>query len=72
MGWEDFSNNTQFVAGMGNGCCGDQPLKQTFPRLYGIATTTDRETSVESLLTRLGAEERRSWDVRFIQDFNDW
>ena len=28
--------------------------------------------SVESSLTRLGAGERRSWDVCFTQEFNDW
>ena len=47
-----------------------QPLQRAFPRLYGIAT--DREASVEYSLIRLGAGERRSWDVRFIRDFNDW
>ena len=30
------------------------------------------EAFIESSLTRLGAGERRSWDVRFIQDLNDW
>ena len=48
-----------------DGWCGDQPFQLAFPRLYGIAT--NREASVESSLTRLGTEERRSWDVRFIR-----
>ena len=39
------------------------------PRLYGIAF--DKEVSVEASLLRQGVEER-SWDVRFIRDFNDW
>ena len=66
MGWEDFSKNCQFVVGLGNrirfwqhSWYGDQPLQLAFPRLYGIAI--DREASVESSLTRLGAGERRSW-----------
>ena len=41
-----------------------------FPRLYGIAF--DKEVSVEASLLRQRVEERRSWDVRFIRDFNDW
>ena len=41
-----------------------------FPRLYGIAF--DKEVSVEASLLRKGVEERRSWNVRFIRDFNDW
>ena len=45
-------------------------IKPAFPRPYGIAT--DMEASIESSLTRLGAGERRSWDVRLFQDLNDW
>ena len=42
-----------------------------FPRLYGIAI--DKEVSVEaSCQSRQGAEDRRIWDDRFIQEFNDW
>ena len=65
------------LLGVGNGVkfwqdgwCGDQPLQLAFLGLYNIAT--NREAFVESSLTRLGAGERRSWDVRFIQDLNDW
>ena len=32
----------------------------------------DKEVSVEASLLRQRVEERRSWDVRFIRDFNDW
>ena len=53
-----------------DGWCRNQPLQLTFLRLYGIST--NREAFVESSLTRLGAGERRSLDVRFIRDFNDW
>ena len=77
MDWEDFSKNTQFVVGMGNivrfwqdGWYGDQPFHLAFLRLYGIVI--DREASMEASLTRLGVGERRSWDVCFIREFNDW
>ena len=53
-----------------DGWCGDQPLQLAFPGLYGIAI--DRQASVESSLTRLGVGERKSWDVQFIWDLNDW
>ena len=39
-------------------------------RLYGIAI--DMEVSIEASLSRQGAKNRRIWDVRFIQEFNDW
>ena len=77
MGWEDFNKNCQFVVGLGNrvrfwqdGWCGGQPFLLAFPRLYGIAI--DKEVSVETSLSRQGAEDRRIWDVRFIREFNDW
>ena len=38
--------------------------------MYGI--TIDKEVSVETSLSRQGAEEKRIWDVRFIREFNDW
>ena len=41
-----------------------------FPRLYGIAI--DKKVFVEVSLSRQGVEDRRIWDVRFIQEFNDW
>ena len=76
MGWETFSHCTRFVNGMENwvrfwhDCwCGDHPLKAVFPALY--ETTIDREAFVESFLVRQGVGER-SWDVRFLCDFNDW
>ena len=76
MGWEDFNKNCQFVVGLGNrvrfwqdGWYGDHLFRLAFPRLYGIAF--DKEISVEASLLRQGVEERRSWDVHFIRDFND-
>ena len=50
--------------------CGDSPLKLTYLLVYGIAS--DKGASVASSLKRLGREERRSWDVRFIRRPNDW
>ena len=76
MGWETFSHCTRFVIGMENwvrfcpDCwCGDHPLKAVFSALY--ETAIDREAFVESSLVRQGVGER-SWDVRFLRDFNDW
>ena len=40
-----------------------------FPTLYGIAI--DKKVFVEVSLSRQGVEDRRIWDVRFIQEFND-
>ena len=50
--------------------CGDQPLQLTFLVLYEI--TINREASIELSLARQGLGERKSWDVRFTQDVNDW
>ena len=38
--------------------------------MYGIAS--NKEASVASSLERLGIEDRRSWNVHFIQRPNDW
>ena len=77
MGWEDFSKNIHFEVGVGDRVklwidqwCGDSPLKSTFPSVYGIAS--NKEASVASSLDQLGIEERRSWNVLFIQRPNDW
>ena len=77
MGWEDFSKHTRFEIGMGNrvkfwhDCwCGDQPLQMTFPVLYELAI--DKEASVALSLPRQREGERRTWDVRFTWDSNDW
>ena len=77
MGWADFSKNTHFAVGVGSRVkfwqgvwCGDQPFQLAFPRLYGIATY--REASIEFSLLRLGVGERRSWNVCFLRDLNDW
>ena len=77
MGWEVFSKNIQFEIGVGDRVklwtdqwCGESPLHLIFPGVYRIAS--NKEASVASSLERLGIEERRSWDVRFIQRPNDW
>ena len=77
MGWEEFSKNIQFQVGVGNRVklwidqwCGESPLQLSFPNVFGMAS--NKEASVASSLERLGIEERRSWDVHFIQRPNDW
>ena len=77
MDWEAFRKNTQFEIRVGNRVkfwqdwqCGDQPLQLAFPILYEIAT--NREALVDLSLARQGVGERRSWDVRFTRDLNDW
>ena len=65
MGWEEFSKNIQFKAGVGDRIklwidqwCGDSLLQLTFPRVYEIAS--NKEALVASSLERLGIEERKS------------
>ena len=77
MGWEIFSKNIQFEVGVGdkvkfwkNQWCGDSPLQLTFLAMFGIAS--NKADFVASCLERLGIEEWRSWDVRFIRRPNDW
>ena len=77
MGWEEFSKNIRFKAGVGDRIklwtdqwCGDSPLQLSFPVVYGIAS--NKEASMASSLERLEIEERRSWDVRFIRRPNYW
>ena len=42
----------------------------TFLGVYGIAS--NKEASMASSLERLGREEQKRWDVRFIRRPNDW
>ena len=71
------AKNIQFEVGVGdrvkfwtNWWCGDSPLQLTFPVGYEIAL--NKEASVAFSLEWLGIEERRSWDICFIQRPNDW
>ena len=48
----------------------DSPLQLTFSVVYGIAS--NKGASGASSFERLGMEEWRSWDVRFIRRPNDW
>ena len=50
--------------------CGDSPIQLTFSIVFGIAS--NKAAFVASCLERLGIEEWRSWDVRFIRRPNDW
>ena len=65
MGWEVFSKNIRFEAGVGDRVklwtdqwCWDSPLQLTFPVVYGIAS--NKEESATSSLERLGIGEWRS------------
>ena len=76
MVWEVFSKNILFEVGVGDGVkvwtdqwYGDSP-HLSFSVVYRIAS--NKEASVASSLERLGIEERRSGDVRFIWRPNDW
>ena len=77
MGWEFFNKYVQYKVGVGDrvkfwsdGWCGDLPLLLAFPTLYNFAA--NKEASVESSLICQGARDRRTWDVHFIRDPNDW
>ena len=77
MGWKDFSQHTRFEIRVGNRVrfwhdfwCGDSHLWLTFLVVYEIAT--NKEVFVALSLTRQRKGERRTWDVRFTQDLNDW
>ena len=77
MGWEVFRKNLHFKVGMGDGVkfwtnswYGDLPLHLAFPILYSFAA--NKEASIGSSLLCQGAENRRTWDVRFIRGPNDW
>ena len=76
MGWEDFSQHTQFEIGVGNrvrfwhNCwCGDQPLQVKLPVLYVIAINKEAFVALSLTRQRKGG---RTWDVRFTRDLNDW
>ena len=77
MGWEVFSKNIRFEVELRDRVkfwidrwCEDLPLQLAFPVVYRIAT--NREASVDSSLERLRIKEQRSWNVRLIQEPNDW
>ena len=77
MGWEVFNKYVQYKVGVedrvkfwSDRWCGDLPLLSAFPTLYNFAA--NKEASVESSLICQGARDRRTWDVRFIWDPNDW
>ena len=50
--------------------CGDTPLKDLFPHLF--LCSTNREASIESVISRSDMSFVRTWNISFIRDFNDW
>ena len=69
--------NIQFEVGVGDRVkfwtdrwCGVLPFQLTFLVVFGIAS--NKAASMASCLERLGIDEQRCWDIRFIQRPNDW
>jgi hypothetical protein len=50
--------------------CGDRPLKDAFPELFGCAT--NRHATVASLLLQSASGSRPTWNITFVRNFNDW
>jgi hypothetical protein len=50
--------------------CGDRPLKDIFPDLYACAS--NRQATIDSILSHSALGSRSDWNVQFIRNFNDW
>jgi hypothetical protein len=77
LGWDVFLERIEFSVGKGDRIrfwfdkwCGTSPLKDLFPNLY--LCSTDRDTSVVSVLSRSDLDASCSWNISFVRDFNDW
>ena len=76
MIWDKFLLNIQFDVSLGNRIqlhdywWGEQLLRVVYLLFYD--NSINWEASMESMLVRQVTGKRRHWDVRFIQDFNDW
>jgi hypothetical protein len=77
LGWADFMERIKFFVGKGDRIkfwfdkwCGDSPLKDLFPSLF--LCSSDRHTSVTSVLSRADLDASSFWNVSFVRDFNDW
>ncbi len=77
LGWDVFMERVEFTVGKGDRIkfwsdkwCGNSPLKDLFPILF--LCSTDRHTSVASVLSRSDLDASCSWNIYFVRDFNDW
>ena len=50
--------------------CGDIPLKDLFPLLF--LCSTNRDASLEFVMSNSDQPNSRAWNISFIRDFNDW
>ena len=76
-GWDIFHHHFKLVAGLGTRTlfwhdrwCGDIPLKVMFPMLFSCSSS--QSALVASCLYASTDGAGRSWNITFIQDFNDW
>ena len=76
-GWDIFHHHLKLVAGLGTRTlfwhdrwCGDIPLKVMFPMLFSCSSS--QSALVASCLYASIDGAGRSWNITFIQDFNDW
>jgi hypothetical protein len=75
--WSDFVAHVDFEVGVGDRIrfwidrwCGDRPLMDVFPDLYVCAS--NRQATIDSILTRSASGSRSDWNVQFVRNFNDW
>ena len=77
IGWDVFLKHIEFSAGRGDRIrfwydkwCGEMPFKDLFPLLFGCVT--NRNASIEEVVSRPSASTAREWNISFLRDFNDW
>ena len=77
LGWGTLLEHIKFSAGRGDRLrfwvdkwCSDTPLKELFPLLF--LCSTNREASIESVLSSSDLPNLCAWNISFVQDFNDW
>jgi hypothetical protein len=75
MGWSLFCRHTSLILGNGSRIrfwddvwCGEMPLKEAFPFLYGIACDKNAPVAA-NLVSESGSIK---WDVSFIRAAHDW
>ena len=76
-GWGTLLEQITFSTGRGDRIrfwmdkrCGDTLLKDLFSLLF--LCSTNREASIESVMSRSDMSSVRTWNISFFKDFNDW